>query len=85
MDILSLSKQLDKQQFEEALDCVKQVNNVGLILEFFEKVDLILKEECDLMNAIYFAHYDMLFDSETGDYKENLKTKITWSGESRIF
>lgn len=82
MDIIRLSKELDKPEFEEALDCIKQVNSVGLILEFFERLDLILQEKCDLMSAIYFAHYDMMFDSETGDYKENLKSKIEWSGKN---
>jgi hypothetical protein len=85
MDILSLSKQLDKQQFKEALDQIKEINDAGYIMEFIESVELMKNLKSDMSSCIYYSWYDLLIDSDTGKFKQEVENTLQKSGESRIF
>lgn len=69
MDILSLSKQLEKDDFSDALDIIKQVNGQGVLVEFIESVNQMVEEGTDLMSSIHYAYYDLLINPETGKFK----------------
>ena len=45
MDIITLAKKVDKAEFKEALNYINQVNDAGLILEFFDLVMEMEREE----------------------------------------
>jgi hypothetical protein len=85
MDILNLSKQLDKQQFKEALDQIKEINDAGYIMEFLESVEVMQNQGTDLSSCIHYSWYDLLIDSDTGKWKPEVENAIERSGENRIF
>jgi len=76
MDILTLAKSLSKQEFKEALDYIKTVNDTGLMVEFVDQVRDMELEGRDTMSCIYSAYYDLLIDSDTGKYKKELERLI---------
>ena len=85
MDILTLAKKVDKVEFKEALDYLKQVNDAGLIGEFFDLVMEMEREGTDIMSCIHHAYYDLLIDSDTGKYKTEVKNLVTGSGGNYNF
>jgi hypothetical protein len=76
MDILTLAKSLSKQEFKEALDYIKTINDTGLMVEFVDQVRDMELEGRDTMSCIYSAYYDLLIDSDTGKYKKELERLI---------
>lgn len=85
MDILTLAKKVDKVEFKEALDYLKQVNDVGLLGEFFDLVIEMERGGTDIMSCIYHAYYDLLIDSDTGKYKREVENLIPSSGKNSTY
>jgi hypothetical protein len=80
MDILTLAKKVDKTEFKEALDYIKEVNDAGLLGDFFDLVMEMEREDRYIMSCIHSAYYDLLIDSDTGKYKAEVKNLVTGSG-----
>ena len=85
MDILTLAKNVDKVEFKEALDYLKQVNDAGLIVEFIDLVLEMEREGTDIMSCIHHAYYDLLIDSDTGKYKREVENLIPSSGKNSTY
>lgn len=85
MDIITLAKKVDKEEFKEALNYIRQVNDAGLILEFFNLVMEMEREGTDIMSCIHYSYYDLLIDSDTGKYKSEVKNLVTGSGGNYNF
>jgi hypothetical protein len=70
MDLLiKLATQLDNNEFDQALNYIKEVNKKGLVKDYIDLVKEILGEGADLGSAIHFAYMDLLIDPETGKEK----------------
>lgn len=80
MDILTLAKKVDKTEFKEALDYIKEINDAGLLGDFFDLVMEMEREDRYIMSCIHSAYYDLLIDSDTGKYKAEVKNLVTGSG-----
>jgi hypothetical protein len=82
MYILTLAKSVSKTEFKEALDCMKQINDAGLMIEFIDLVKEMELEGTDIMSCIYNANYDLLIDRETGKWKKELENLMPTSGKN---
>lgn len=85
MNILELSKTVSKQEFKDALNCMKQVNDAGLMIEFIDLVKEMELEGTDIMSCIYNANYDLLIDRETGKWKKELENLMPTSGKNTTY
>lgn len=85
MNILQLSKTLSKEEFEDALDRIKEANNAGLIIEFIESVEFMHNQGTDLPSCIHYSWYDLLIDSDTGKFKPEVENLLERSGKNRVF
>ena len=83
MNIYDLLDRLSKEEIAEALRYLPDLNEAGLIKEWIDKTGDIGYNQ-SLSDAMYYAYYDLMIDSETGKFKSELQIHFQKSGKNPI-
>jgi len=77
MDVLKIAASMTHDEFSNVLKEADKVNRAGKLLEFSDRLQLLLSNNISLYSALGHAYYDVMIDEKTGDYKEEIKHLIT--------
>jgi len=84
MDIYKLLDTMTKEDIDEALRYLPDLNKAGLIKEFAKRV-IAADGIPSISDAMYYAYYDLMIDSETGKFKLEYQNLFPSTGKDTIF
>lgn len=68
-------------EFEICLKQLSDAKKFGMINEFIDKADTLLKETNDIPKAMHSAWYDLFIDSDTGKFKDKFQSMLPKPGK----